>query len=53
MSGALAWWWLIHLFFVTLVPFTTLVVGRYDFPPAIWLYGANMGIAALISIRIT
>ena len=53
VSGELVWWQLAHLFFITLVPFTTKVVGRYEFPPAVWLYGANMALAALVSIRIS
>jgi hypothetical protein len=33
---------LFQLFFVTLMPFSMIVAGRYGFAPAIWLYGANM-----------
>jgi uncharacterized membrane protein len=46
-------WVLIHLFFVTLIPFSTQVVGRYGVPPAIWLYAANTALAALAAIRLT
>lgn len=42
---------LVHLFFVTCIPFTTMVVGRYaDFAPAVWLYAANMILLAIAAI---
>lgn len=46
-------WVLIHLFFITLLPFSTQIVGRYAFAPAIWLYAANVSFAALAAIRLT
>ena len=46
-------WVLIHLFFITLMPFSTQVVGRYEFAPAIWLYAANVALAALAAIRLS
>jgi uncharacterized membrane protein len=52
-SGAYAWSVLLHLFFVTLLPFSMVVVGRYDLAPAIWVYGANMVLLALTAIVIT
>jgi TMEM175 potassium channel family protein len=52
-SGAYAWSLLSHLFFVTLMPFSMIVAGRYDLAPAIWLYGANMIFLALTAIGIT
>jgi uncharacterized membrane protein len=52
-SGAYAWSVLFHLFFVTLLPFSMIVVGRYDLAPAIWVYGANMVLLALTAIGIT
>jgi uncharacterized membrane protein len=52
-SGAYAWSVLFHLFFVTLMPFSMIVAGRYDFAPAIWVYGANMILLALTAIGIT
>jgi len=40
-------WSLGHLFFITLMPFSTMVVGRHiDLAPAIWLYAANTICAA-------
>ncbi len=46
-------WSLAHLLLITLVPFSTMVVGRYGaFAPAIWLYCANTILAALIAARL-
>lgn len=45
-------WSLVHLLLVTLVPFTTMLVGRYiSLAPAIWLYAANTVAFALVAIR--
>jgi uncharacterized membrane protein len=52
-SDAYAWSLLSHLFFVTLMPFSMIIAGRYDLRPAIWLYGANMIFLALTAIGIT
>jgi hypothetical protein len=49
-SGTYAWSVLFHLFFVTLMPFSMIVAGRYDLAPAIWVYGANMVLLALTVI---
>jgi uncharacterized membrane protein len=47
-------WTLIHLFFVTCLPFSTMVVGNYDdFTAAVWLYAANMAASALAAIRLS
>ncbi len=47
-----AQWWLAYLFFITLVPFTTMVLGRHvDYAPAVWLYAANMILSALVLLR--
>ena len=46
-SDTYARWVLWHLFFITLMPFSTQIVGRYEFAPAIWLYAANTIFAAL------
>jgi uncharacterized membrane protein len=36
-------WSLVHLFLVTLMPFSTLVIGRFgSLAPSIWLYTANL-----------
>jgi uncharacterized membrane protein len=52
-SSAYAWSVLFHLFFVTLMPFSMIVAGRYDLAPAICVYGANMVLLALTAIGIT
>jgi uncharacterized membrane protein len=52
-SAAYAWSLLSHLFFVTLLPFSMIVAGRYNLAPAIWVYGANMIFLALTAIGIT
>ena len=41
-SAEHVWWVLIHLFFITLMPFSTMVVGRYDLAPAVFIYGAHI-----------
>ena len=42
-------WWLLYLFLVTCVPFTTIAVSRYiDFAPAIWFYAGNMALMGLL-----
>jgi uncharacterized membrane protein len=46
-SMAYARWTLLHLFLVTCIPFSTMVVGRYgNLPPAVCLYAVNMLLAA-------
>jgi TMEM175 potassium channel family protein len=52
-SDAYAWTLLSHLFFVTLLPFSMLLAGRYDFAPAIWIYGANLIFLGVTSLGIT
>ena len=50
-SSAYTWSVLFHLFFVTLLPFSMIVAGRYDLEPAICVYGANMVLLALTALR--
>jgi len=50
--GALGWG-VVYLFFITSVPFSSSVVGRYgDLLPAVWLYAANMIAVAALSLRL-
>lgn len=49
-SSAYTWSVLFHLFFVTLLPFSMIVAGRYHLAPAICVYGANMILLALTGI---
>jgi uncharacterized membrane protein len=45
-------WALLHLLLITLVPFTTMVMGRHiNYAPATWLYAANTIAFALVAIR--
>lgn len=51
-SYSYAWAVIMHLFFVTLVPFSTKLVGLYgDLWPAVCIYAANTVCAALSSWR--
>ncbi|WP_146256092.1 TMEM175 family protein [Aestuariivirga litoralis] len=51
-SYGYAWAVIIHLFFVTLIPFSTKLVGLYgEFWPAVCLYAANTILTALSSMR--
>jgi uncharacterized membrane protein len=46
-------YWLIFLFLVTCVPFTTIAVGRYaSLAPAIWLYAGNTALIGLASLAL-
>jgi len=41
-------WSFVHLFFITCMPFSTMVVGRHiDLAAAVWLYAANTMLAAV------
>jgi uncharacterized membrane protein len=52
VSDAYTRWSLLHLLLITLVPFTTMLVGRYvALAPAVWLYAANTIAFALVAIR--
>lgn len=53
-GGAYTWCVLAHLFFITLVPFSTMVVGRYGHLwPAVWVYSANMILLAVAALGIS
>ncbi len=53
-SNTYAMWVLIYLFLITCMPFSTMVVGRYeDLAPSVWLYGANLLLSALASLRMS
>ena len=46
-------WWLLYLFLITCVPFTTIVVGRFaHFAPAIWLYAGDTLLIAAVGLRL-
>lgn len=51
VSGSYFWAAMIHLFFITTMPFSTMLIGRYgDMPAAVWTYSANMALAAAMSL---
>jgi uncharacterized membrane protein len=53
VTGQFARWTLLHLFLITCLPFSTMLIGRYnDLAPSVWIYAANMALAALVSIRL-
>jgi len=52
-SYGYAWAVIMHLFFITLVPFSTKLVGHFgDLWPAVCIYAANTILAALSSWRV-
>ncbi len=53
-TGIYLWAVLVHLFTVTTMPFSTMVIGRFDdFPVAVWVYSANMIASALASFAVS
>ncbi len=45
-------WALLHLLLITLVPFTTMLIGRYPtLAPAVWFYAGNTIAFALVALR--
>jgi uncharacterized membrane protein len=52
VSAQYARWWLVSLFLITCVPFTTIVLGRFPREaPAIWLYAGNTALIAGVASR--
>lgn len=52
-SAAYAWAVLLHLMWVTLLPFSMLAVSRYDVAGAVWIYGTNMILLAVTALGIS
>lgn len=53
VSGQFSRWTILHLFFITCMPFSTMMIGRYDeFPVSVWIYAANMIAGALVALRL-
>jgi uncharacterized membrane protein len=51
VGGGYLWAVLVHLFFITTMPFSTMVIGRFgDLPAAVWVYSANMAFAAAAAL---
>jgi uncharacterized membrane protein len=54
VSGAYMKWKLVNLFFVTCVPLSTSLVGRFaELSPAVWAYAANMALLAATALPLT
>ena len=53
VSSAFTWAVLGQLFFITCMPFSMMVLGRFELSPAIWLYAANMTLCAALAILIS
>ena len=52
LHGAYITWWLVYLLFITCLPFSTMLVGRYvAFAPAIWFYCINTALIAFAAWR--
>jgi uncharacterized membrane protein len=44
---------ILHLFLISCMPFSTMVIGRHpELPAAVWLYGANTAAAAIAMIAL-
>lgn len=53
-STRYGFWVLVYLFFIASIPFSTMVVGRFnDFAPATWLYALNIMLSAAASLRMS
>lgn len=53
VTDQFARWTLLHLFLITCMPFSTMMIGRYDdYALSVWIYAANMALAALVAIRL-
>jgi uncharacterized membrane protein len=52
-ADGFAAWSLVHLFLIACIPFSTMLVGRFDqFAPSIWVYALNTVLAALAMLRL-
>lgn len=53
VSASYTWAVLAQLFFITCMPFSMMVLGRYELSPAVWLYAINMALCAGMAIVIS
>jgi uncharacterized membrane protein len=52
-ADGFAAWSLVHLFLIACIPFSTMLVGRFDqFAPSVWIYALNTILAALAMLRL-
>jgi uncharacterized membrane protein len=54
-SGIYLWAVLLQLMFIAVLPFSTMLIGRWDaqFPASIWVYSGNVALAALAAIAVS
>jgi uncharacterized membrane protein len=53
-SGVYLWAVLIHLMFIAILPFSTMLIGRWgDYEAAVWVYSANMALSAFAAIAVS
>jgi len=53
VADGFAAWSLVHLFLIACIPFSTMLVGRFDqFAPSVWIYALNTILAALAMLRL-
>jgi uncharacterized membrane protein len=53
-SGIYLWAVLMQLMFIAVLPFSTMLVGRWDdYPATIWVYSGNVGLSALAAIAVS
>ena len=53
-TGIYLWAVLVHLMFIAVLPFSTMLIGRWgDFPAAVWVYSANMALSAVAAIGVS
>jgi uncharacterized membrane protein len=53
VTDQFARWTLAHLFLITCMPFSTMMIGRYgEYQLSVLIYATNMALAALVAIRL-
>jgi uncharacterized membrane protein len=53
-TGIYLWAVLVHLMFIAVLPFSTMLIGRWgDYEASVWVYSANMGLSALAAIGVS
>ncbi|TDT94410.1 putative membrane protein [Azorhizobium sp. AG788] len=54
IAGGLLRIWLVYLFFITALPFSSALVAHYGhMAPAVWLYAGHMAILGLLTLPLT
>lgn len=54
-QGIYLWAVLLQLMFIAVLPFSTMLIGRWDaqFPAVVWVYSGNVALAALAAIAVS